>query len=442
MKNTEKKGYGQRMIPKKITLSDSLSLNYINTDKFKTEYLTVSFVMPIEKENSPLNSLVMSVLKRGTKKYVTQGEINKRLDDLYAVNLSIKNLRRGDNQLLGITAELLDNHYVLDDTDILDGTFEIISQMMFDPLLDENQLFVSQYVESEKQNTCDSIKSLVNNTRTYAGARCREIMFADEPYGCSLAGSVEQIEAVTSETLTCRYRDMIKDAKIQIFYIGAASREKIISTVKKYMGDFSSQPINIAPTIVKSRVDNIKTVTEKLPVSQGKLVIGLRTGHTVCDKQFFDFLVCNEILGGSVISKLFTNVREKMSLCYYCSSTYDIYKGAYIISAGVDVKNKDVARDAILAQIEEMRCGNISDEEFIAAKKSLYNSYRSIEDAPSVVEEYYAGRMLFGVECTIDECFKGFENVKKSDVIDAAKQLVFDTVYFLEGTEIGGDDDE
>lgn len=425
------------MIPQKRVISPSLILDAVQTDRFKTETLSVSIVTPMSRELTPLYVLALSTLKRGTEKFPSQKLINKRLDELYATGISIRLDRYGSTNLLGFCAELLGEEYTDGKTDIFDGALDVILQMLFHPLLDEKGHFLARYVESEKDNVCDAIEAQINNPRAYASKRCREIMFEKDDYGAELLGTVEQIRGVTAEALSSAYRDLISDHTFRVFYIGSKSIDEVEKRIKKRILSYLSDaiPERGSTTECSAIIKKIKRVDEEMSLSQGKLVLGFRTGVNVCHGDFYPMLVLSEIYGGSPVSKLFMNVRERLGLCYYCSASYDIYKGVMFVSSGVDPASREMAEMEILHQLDDIRCGKITKGEFDAAVKSLVSSYRAISDLPSTLESFYAGRELFGVCCTVSEFMESVGKVTVEDVIRVADKIALDTVYFLYGNE-------
>lgn len=431
------------MIPQKSLLAPSLELNTIQTERFKTETLSVTVTVPLDKTRVPLYGLVLSVLKRGTEKYPTQGDINRRLDELYGTGISLRLDRYGNNCVLGFSAELLDEDYTDGATDIFDGALDVILQMLFHPKTDDNGILLSSYVESEKEITCDVIESSINNPKTYAAIRCREIMFDGDDYGASLSGTVEQIRAVTAVSLTEAYRRLVQEHGFQVFYIGARDWEEVGKRLLCRFAPYLAQTETVAPKRDCFKASRpVRRVDEKTEIAQGKLVIGLRTGVHIRHKDFYAMLVLAEIYGGSPISKLFMNVRERLSLCYYCSAIYKIYKGVIFVSCGVDPDRREEAEAEIFRQLEEIRLGHIKSSEFDAAQKSLISSYRSTSDLPSTLESYYMGRDLFDVSCSVAECIDAIGGVTPEDVIRVAKEIETDTVYFLWGDDKEGEEDE
>lgn len=74
-------------------------------------------------------------------------------------------------------------------------------------------------------------------------------------------------------------------------------------------------------------------------------------------------------------------MREKRSLCYYANSMLEMHKGLLLVSSGIDETNYDDARDEILAQLDAMRRGEVTDEELTAAKNSFASDMRAITDS-------------------------------------------------------------
>lgn len=423
------------MIPQKKVISSSLTLDAIKTDKFKTETLFVGLAVPMSKELTPLYALTLSTLKRGTEKFPSQGDINRRLDELYATGVGIRLDRYGNVNLMGFSSEMLDVSYTDGKTDIFGGTLEVMIQMLFHPVLDENGLLLSRYVESEKDNVCDAIEAQINNPRAYASKRCREIMFGDDDYGAPLLGTVEQIRSVTAAQLTDVYRRLISGGEFRVSYVGSRSAEEVAEILKnKLLSYISNGRIKMQKKCSAFLGGaSVKSVEEKKSLSQGKLVLGFTTGVTLAESDFYSMLVLSEIYGGSPVSKLFMNVREKLGLCYYCSAAYDIYKGVIFVSSGIDPQTRSQAEAEIFHQLQEIVNGNISQSEFDAAVKSLVGSYRSITDVPSALESYYSGRELFGLNCSVSEMIDRIESVSMEDVVRVAKLVKIDTVYFLYG---------
>lgn len=399
--------------------------------------LSLSMAKQTEAFRAPATSLLFSTLKRGTERYPSLGRINERLDELYASSLATRNSRCGDRQVVGLATECLDSRY-LDDPEagnILDGCVEMMSQMLLHPLTDEDGLLIPRLVESEKVNLCDAIRAQQNNPRLWAALRLNAIMCEGEPCGIPLHGSVEEIRAMSRERIRDCHREWLDSSEMIFFYVGPESPERVAQILRRHFEGFAPNKLTpCPPTTVIRRADRVREVTEEMAVSQGKLNLGFRTNVTVKDPGYYAMSVANEIYGASPVSKLFMEVREGKSLCYSIGSSYDLYKGLMKVSCGIDPDAKEIACEEILRQWDKMKRGEITEDELAAAKHSLDNNYRTIEDNPHAIEGFYYGRLLENVDMTIDDCRARFASVTREQIAEVAAGVTLDTVYFLKGT--------
>ncbi len=433
------------MIPKVYPVAERLTLRACKTDQLKAGMLSVSAVLPIQKNAAYLTSLLLSVLRRGTERYPTLAEINRRLDTLYGTELSIRNFYRGDLQVIGFSAELLDNRYLPADAEsLLDGALEVIRQIWFHPCLDADGRLLEKYVEQEKKLQCDQIRAAKNHPRSYAAERLQELLYANEPCGIAVYGTEEEVMQVTSERLTAHWKQLLRDLSLDCFYVGPASATAVSASLKQILQPelSSANAVPFPPSAVLMPTDSVRRVQEELPVAQTQLTFGLRCGITIRDRDFYAAAVYNELLGGSPISKLFMNVREKEGLCYHCSSVYNIYKGTFFLSCGLKNENRMRAETAVLAQLDAISQGNFSEEELSAARKSLQNSYQLIEDSPSAIESYYFGRALLSVRDSLAHCRSCFSKVTREDVIRVAERVRTEVIFCLIGTAEQEEEDD
>ena len=422
------------MVLNKEKINSHTKLSSLRTDKFKASVMSFSMTLPLTKQFFAYNLLLSHILRRGTKKYPSTALLNKRLDELYGSYVEIKSHRIGENISLNITAEFLDSKFIPDETDVLREIISIASELILSPAFLQND-FNPGFFEQEKKLICEAIDAEINNTRVYAAKRCAEIIQenTDIPSSKELK---KLISSASLDSLLEYHAYLISHAPINIFYIGSQDESIVKQNVSTA---FSSYPCKEAATLIDPRPllrDLPLELSEKMPVSQGKLALGFSTGVTIGkdSDDCYTAIMLNEILGGSASSKLFLNVREKMSLCYYCSSSFSIYSGAILISSGFEVKNYEIARQAIFEQIDDMKQGKISDAEFLAAQRSVTSSYRQLYDSPFDLQAFLGDRALFGICDGIDDAISKLFKVSKSDIVKLAKNIRFEASYFIEGT--------
>lgn len=423
--------------------NDHISVYKYPCSDFKSESISVCLAMPTCIGESVKRSLLLSVLKRGTEKYPTQRAINERLDELYATLVGFKNQKSDAIQLLGLTADVIKSRYTGADGDILPDVLDVIGEVMFHPLADQTEGFSERYVESEKENYKSVVLSQINEPRTYAAIRCREEMMSSLGITDKLDTMCDRIDRISSSELFECYKDISRSSEIIAFYAGERDIKEVLELIRGIAPPRQSvkrldQSFSFG--LLKD-TEKINMVWENADISQGRLVIGLNCGITQRDREYYAMLLCNEILGGSPISKLMMNVRERHSLCYECSSVYNSARGAIFITTGIESADFELARDAIFEQISDIKNGIVSDAELSAAKKSLINVYRTVTDSQSAIERFYLGRIIAGAAFDDPgDVADKIERLTLRDITEAAKHINVHTVYFLSSR--GGDSDE
>ncbi|MBQ9806155.1 MAG: insulinase family protein [Clostridia bacterium] len=434
------------MKPTITAQNDALTLRVLKTDKFKAGMLSLSAVLPIERDSAYLTSLLFSVLMRGTEKYPSLEAINRRLDYLYGTELTLRNFYRGDLQVIGFSAELLDTAY-LPDGDPTADILEVVEQILFHPLRNENGLLLEKYVESEKKLQCDSIRSLKNNPRVYAAEQMRGLLYGGQPCGVPIYGTEEDLMAVTPELLTAHWKRLTESLTLDCFYVGSMDEgalwEHLRSTVGKYTHKKKDEKLPCACAPIPMR-ETAQTVCEEIDAGQSHLLMAWRSDKTLNSEGHAARIVLNELFGASPVSRLFVHVRERLSLCYSCSSAYASFKGTLRVACGVHRDNREAAEEEIKRQFGVLSDGAFSEDELMAAKKSLQHYLRQIEDSPSAMESFYYSRIVAENPDTVENLSKAIEEVTKEDVVQAAREFSPHTVYFLKGTlnEEECDDDE
>ncbi len=435
--------------PVRIPLSDAVTLYAIQTDRFKTARLSIYTVTPADEVQSPLGTLLFGLLRRGSVKYPRLSLLNRRLDELYGTTLTLRNFLRGDNHVLSFTAEMLSDAYVLsgDTSNILEGTMEIMAEMLLHPLRDERGCLRREIVEAEKISMIDSIRDEVNDPRTYAATRLRQIMCEGEPFGLSLSGSVPLLEAVTPETVTELLDRRLRQAHWEIYYVGSDAPDTVADIFKRSFSGFAPQALPLSDTRPHPSPASPRRVEESLPVEQGKLCIAWSSGLTdqtpvlpENDGYAASVVLC-ELLGMMQSSLLFRRVREELGLCYDCDAAWEGKKGILSVTSGIHPNNRDIAEQEILAVFSDIQAGKLSDADVALAKISLENHYRQLTDSPAAMESFWFWQAS-DHSVSPEMHLKRFLSITKADVIRAAQAFSLDTVYFLNATRVCEEVDE
>ena len=386
----------------------------IKTNRFKTNLYAIFLTIPMKKEDATINSLIPAVLRRGTEKYPTQLEIEKRLEEMYGASFNRGVDKIGNYQVLKFYIEGLSDEY----TEEKQNIEELLKEIIYSPIL-ENGYFKKEYVEQEKENLRLIIESRKDNKARYAYERCIEEMFENEPYGVYKYGTVEDVEKITPESLYNQYKKILKNAQIDVFGCGNQLEEIEIP---------HKNTIEIKNTIHENKHKEIK---EKADVTQGKLIIGLDTP----EENKPAITMYNAILGGGANSKLFQNVREKASLAYSAGSSYIRRINSIFIKTGIKNENYEKTLEIIKKQLQDMKQGNITDKEFRDAKQLIISSLKLIPEQQEDLIAFTYDQKIFGENQSIDEYISNISKVTKENVIEIAQKIDIDTIYFLYGEE-------
>lgn len=430
------------LAPVRIPLSDAVTLYAIRTDRFKTARLSIYTMTPADETTAPLGTLLFGVLRRGCEKYPRLSLINRRLDDLYGTTLTLRNFLRGDDHVLSLTAEMLSDAYALegDHPRILDGTMALMAELLLRPIKNENGLLRAETVEAEKSSMIDGIRAEINDTRTYASTRLRQIMCEGEPFGLSLSGSIPALETVTAGDVTSLFDRRLAHARWEVYYVGSESPEAVAAAFQNAFGTFDPAPLALSDNTPHLPPAVPRRVEETFPVGQGKLCMAWSSGLTDATPasdghdDYAAAVVLCELLGVMQSSLLFRHVRESLGLCYYCDTAFEGKKGILSVASGIHPKNRQEAETAILSVLSEIQGGHLSPEDVRLAKISLENGYRQLPDSPAAMESYWFWhdrQHMIPPEAHLSR----FLSVTTEDVVRVAKQFTLDTVYFLNATK-------
>lgn len=412
-------------------LMDNVYLTHIPSDKFKTSYFSAQMAAPLCAGTAGRNALLVNVLGRGTARLPDMAALGRELDMLYGARLGPQLRRMGENQVFGFTASCVEDRFLPPGEALLEKTAELMGDMFCAPALQEGRLR-RDYADSERANLIDEIHSIVNDKRVYAARRLLEEMCAGEPYAVRLLGSAEDMERITLEELDAHYRSMLPQGRLELFYCGSAPEERVAGAFARAFARLPREGLlEPAPTTRRPVRPEPLVVTEEMDVSQGKLGMGFRTQCPDVPAN----LMLDAMFGGTSTSKLFLNVREKLSLCYYAGSSYHRLKGLVTVSSGIECGNYDRAVAEITAQLEALKAGDWEDWELQGARSSLLNSLRSIEDSAGALEDFIMGQTISGAGDTIEGLMKDISSVTGAQIQAAAQALELDTIYFLKGKE-------
>ena len=426
-------------------LMPGVFLSHLRSDKFKTACMSVTLLTQLRRETAAMNAVIPFVLRRGTTRYSDMEQLSRRMDELYGAAVEPVVRRIGEIQCIGFYGSFPEPDYLPGGEALLGDTCALMAQLLLDPVT-RGGLLLPQYVDSEREKLLDIIRSRMNDKRSYALTRGIEEMCCYEDFAVSRFGSESEAENIHYKKLTRHYRELIQTCPVEIFYCGKTDFKAVSAAMRDA---FSAMPrgeidYDIGTDLRMNAVeDHVRFVEEEMDVTQGKLVLGFRLGECMEEPDIPALYVFNAVYGSGATSKLFMNVREKLSLCYYASSAVYLHKGIMLVSSGIEFDKLDAARDEILAQLDSVRRGEITDDELRSAKKSVASDLRAVQDSIGELEGFYLSQALDGLDYGPAELAALAEDVTKEDVQAIAESIECDLIYFLKGSgEEDGSDDE
>ncbi len=413
------------------TLLPGVTLRSCRDDRFKQGCLSFQLVRPMAKEESAKNVLIPSVLLRGTKRCPDLRAITENLDELYGASVSPLVRRVGDYQTTGLYCGFMDDRFALPGDRVLAPMLRFLEEILLD-FPREGEGFLPAFVEGEKKNLISTIDSELNDKRTYAMGKLLKTMCRGDSFGLPRLGEPEDVAAIDPAGLLTHYRKILRESRIEIFYVGSAPAEAVAEYISPLVSRLGGRE-GLLPPQTPFHPCPGQDVTETMEVSQGKLCMGFVTPIVNRDKEFPAMQVFNTVFGAGMTSKLFLNVRETMSLCYSIGSSYYGAKGILTVGAGIDFDKEQLTRDEILRQLDACRRGEITQEELTAGKEALLSSLRATSDSPGAIEGYYATAHLSGLNMTPEHYMEVVEKVSLADVVAAARTVTLHSTYFLKG---------
>lgn len=428
-------------IPQFETLTlENIRFHRLQSDKFKTTSLAVLIQQELSEEKVTKTALLPHVLQRGTERYPTTLGFQRRLDELYGARLFCDVFKRGERHMIQFVITLANETYLREKPSLLKEGIAFLGEVLFSPVLEQG-VFKADYVEAEKTNLRQRIKSLQDDKIRYAAKRLTEEMCKDEPYALHAYGRQSDLEIIDSSTLYTYYQKVLQNCPVDVYVVGEVDLDEVTEQIQQQL--LSQLPAGVRQVVDSSSNKLVKqrekVVVDELDVKQGKLNIGCRTHTTIDDEAYPALLLYNGILGGFAHSKLFMNVREKASLAYYCSSRLESHKGLLSIQSGIEIHNYDKALSIIKEQLNEMREGKISDQELEKTKATIINQFRERLDSAYGMIDLHHHSSLSKRKWPLPELLEQIAQTTREEVQQVAEKITIDTIYFLR--DQGGQDD-
>ncbi len=412
-------------------LLPGVTLRTFRDTRFKQGCLTFQLVRLMDSSESSMAALLPSVLLRGTRRCPDLRSITEYLDELYGGAVGPLVRRVGDYHTTGLCCSFMDDRFALPGDKVMEPMLAFLEELLLDSPL-EDGAFLPAFVESEKKNLISTIETERNDKRLYAVSRLLKDMCREDSFGLPRLGTPEQVSAITPRQLYDFHWKILETSPIEIFYVGSAEGSQVAQLLMPLLRKLPRRAEALPPQSDFHGCEG-RHMVETLDVAQGKLCLGFTSPITNRTQRFPAMQALNLVFGSGMTSKLFMNVREKMSLCYSIYSSYYGTKGLLVVSAGIDADKEPQTRREILRQLKLCQEGEITEAELTAAKEALLTSLRSVHDTPGSIEGYYFTAVLGSLALSLEDYREAVEKLTVADLVDCAREIRLHTTYFLKG---------
>ncbi|MCT3525724.1 insulinase family protein [Latilactobacillus curvatus] len=415
-------------------ITDGVYLNILQTNQFKTIRLTVQLIAPVTADGMTRRSLLASVLGASSQAYRDQVAIANELQAMYGAGFNMNAYRQGNLAIFSISMRIVSPQYLRDTIDLQEQAIAFIGQLLLHPDVVEGQ-FNPVIFNREKENLVRYIESVADDKQSYAAVELRKLYFKDATQQIPNYGDAADLATITPDELYAYYQSMIANDRVQMTFVGNIDEAKTVADLVQL--PFAPRNVEL-PTIFyqQSLYPQVQTKTEVQTVQQGKLNMAYQMPAYFYQADYYATMVTNALFGGTPLSLLFTNVREKASLAYYASSAIDAFRGVITVQTGIESRQKDRVLEIIEAQRQRIIAGDFEQAVFEQTKLALINQFKSSLDSAAYLGQQQFNR-LFVPETEIDaERFtQAILAVSKQAVQEQAAKMQLQAIYFLKGVD-------
>ena len=403
----------------------------IPTNKFKNITISLKLQNTLDEKTVAKRTLLSFMLTTGTEKYPSTQELSIYLESMYGMKLGANVVTKGKSHIININSICINQEYLPYKEDLIQQQIQLLNDIFFKPNASKTVFDQTMFERKKKE----LVERLINNQDDkfyYSLEKMFEYMGKGTCLGISSHGNIEDIKKIENEELFSYFKECIKNDQKHIYVVGNVD-ESIVHVFENCLSFEKNNSIfESVYSFEKNRKDLLEII-EKQDVTQAKLNMGYRISVNYNHQNHYAFVVFNAIFGGMSQSKLFKVVREKNSLCYYISSSYDAFNGVMVITAGIEGKDYHQTVQLIKEQLKEMQDGCFDQDDIDTAKLMIKNSMKKTNDEPLSQVAVQYNRDITGKKETNEQYLEKIENVTYQDIVDVCQNIELDTIFLLKG---------
>lgn len=415
----------------KMELVKGVNLHFLQSKKFKTNKIKVRFSSPLDENIVAARVLVACMMETANQKYPTSQLFREKLASLYGVELSTSVSKRGRVHYVDLNISFVRDDFLSKKNVLTDEVLDIIETIFFLPLVVEDH-FDSDTFDVEKKNTISDLESEIEEPYYYAHGQLNQLFFEDETIGMSRLGKVDLVRQETAQSSLEQFHQMLQLDNIDFFFIGNFNEVAIVDRVNQF--EFKPRDNNLSVNYQQPFTNVVREKLEQKQNQQSILELGYHFSTQYGESLHIPLVVLNGMLGAFSHSRLFQVIREKEGLAYTISSHFDIFTGFMRVFAGIDKGSRTKVMTLIMKQLNDLKRGKFTESELQLTKEMLINTTLLAQDRQNtLIEREYLKTMLGKKVLSLEEWLESINKVSKEEIIETAKTINLQSVYFMEG---------
>ncbi len=414
---------------KRELIAKNVHLTQLPNEKFKRNRLSISFIIPNKREKATMYALLPGLLERAYRDYPDMQLFSRKLNRMYSSQLMVSSSVIGANRCIRFTAQGIKNEYCLEGEDLLLEMCNLLLGVIFRPCLDENGVFISDWLEVEKYKLREEIEGEINDKRGYCVSNARRKFFAGSLNGVERLGYLDEIDGITPQDLYRCYKELLEEAVVEIFITANNPRTTVENL--EYAFSYERKATAAILPVTNMPCTEVQTFSEAVDTTQGKLCLLYTTQRLLTEEERYHMLVASALFGGTASSRLFKNVREKQSLCYYCAAGFNGFTSSMSVDSGVEHKNTQRTIEAVQTELTNLIDGEITRQEINEIKLTIANSLKANYDGLHGLEAWYLNEAVRGTALTPEQVMELVEKVTAEDIKNVLKLLNLNVIYTI-----------
>ncbi len=411
-------------------IKDNYNIHYIHTNKFKTITVSLKFKRPIKKDEITIRNFMSDILYNTSFNYTKIRDIASYLEELYDLKLGSDTYKSGNYIVSSFGITFLNEKYT--EIGMMKKSLDFLFELLLNPNVKDNKFNKEAFILT-KENMKNIIDSEKDNPSRYSSLRLKDIMCPNSSLSYHMDGYLEDLNKINESNLYEYYKDFIENDFLDIFVIGDIDEDNFNEYFKDKFLNHKQNVFELSHFSENELLkENVKVVKEIEPFNQSKLAIGIKLFNLTEYERKYTLQALSFILGGSGDSKLFKKVRTENSLCYYINASPMMLFDQITISSGINASDATKVIELVDQVINEIKNGNITDEELNQCINTYVNGCEELYDSPGSIINTYLSHEYLNTDL-IDEKISNMKNMTKEKIVTLANKMDIDTIYLLEG---------